>query len=95
MDENLKSKAKLGDNKALEVTRKGTLQIDTKEQYKNTQDKYYASGLKHIRWVLDNLWTEIVFDNKETVIQDDTKGDCVIAIVPMSSNRIFLLKLKA
>jgi hypothetical protein len=47
MDESFKSKIKMVDDKALEVSAKGAMEVYTKESVKTEKDIYYTPQLKH------------------------------------------------
>jgi hypothetical protein len=94
MDESFKSKIKLGDEKALEVAAKGTMEVHTKEVMKSVKDMYYTPQLK------DNLLSvgqlceknyKAVFENQECTIYDKNKGNRVVTVVSMSKKRMFPL----
>ena len=94
MDESFKSKIKLGDEKALEVSAKGAMEVHTKEGMKSVKDIYYTPQLKHNLLSVVHLCEKnykVVFENQQCTIYDKNRGNRVVIVVPMSKNRMFPL----
>jgi hypothetical protein len=94
MDESFKSKIKVGDDKALEVSAKGAMQVHTEEGMKSVKDIYYTPQLKHNLLSVGQLCEKnykVVFENQQCTIYDKNRGNRVVTFVPMSKNRMFPL----
>lgn len=94
MDESFKSKIKLGDDKALEVSAKGAMEVHTKEGMKSVKDIYYTPQLKHNLLSVGQLCEKnykVVFENQQCTIYDKNRGNRVVTVVSMSKNRMFPL----
>ena len=68
MDENFKSKIKLGDENKLEVSIKGDMELHKKECMKSVKDIYYTPQLKHNLLSVGELCEKnykVVFDDRQ------------------------------
>ena len=94
MEEIFKSKIKMVDDKALEVSAKGAMEVHTKEGMKSVKDIYYTPQLKHNLLSVGQLCEKnykVVFENQQYIIYDKNRGNRVATIVSMSKNKMFPL----
>jgi hypothetical protein len=94
MDESFKSKIKLGDDKALEASTKGAMEVHTKEGMKSVKDIYYTPQLKHNLLGVGQLCeknSKVVFENQQCIIYDNNRGNKTVIVVPISKNKMLPL----
>jgi hypothetical protein len=76
----------LGDDKALEVSAKGAMEVHTQEGMKSVKDIYYPPQLKHNLLIVGQLCEKnykVVFENQQCTIYDKNIGNRVVTVVPM------------
>ncbi|KAJ0080658.1 hypothetical protein Patl1_12136 [Pistacia atlantica] len=95
LDESQNSEVRLGDNKQIQVTGKGTISITSHGKVKLLASVLFVPSLTHNLLSIGQLMISgycIVFDDGSCVIKDKKSGQ-IIATVKMASNKMFPLEV--
>ena len=97
LDNSVKTDVTLGNNVQVTILGKGTVDILTKHgESKYIRDMYHVEGLKHNLLSIGLLLQKdyrVYMEDEHCVIKDKCPSDQLIAKVPMTSNRLFPLRI--
>ncbi|CAL2268329.1 unnamed protein product [Prunus armeniaca] len=98
IDKTVIAKVAMGTGQLVDVTRKGSIVVETKEGRRYIKEVMLVPGLKEnllsVGQMIEHGY-HLVFGNQKAEIYDDSSYSNLVAKVPMIGNRSFPLKLEA